>query len=60
MGFNLNSNEPVKSSYLEKLNNPSIFDDAFMVEMINNSFYESKISFGRLIGRESYNKKRHM
>ena len=35
-----------------------MFDGVFMVEMMNNSFYESKISFGRLIERERYNNKK--
>ena len=30
---------------LEKLANQSIFNSAFMIEMINNSFYESKSNF---------------
>ena len=30
---------------LEKLANQSIFNGAFMIEMIHNSFYESKSNF---------------
>ena len=30
---------------LEKLANQSIFNDAFMIEMTHNSFYESKSNF---------------
>ena len=57
MGFLLNSNKPMKSLYLEKLANQSIFNSAFMIEMINiNSFYKSKNNF-RLTKTESFNRK---
>ena len=57
MGFLLNSNKPIKSLQLEKLANQSIFNDAFMMEMINiNSFHKSKNNF-RLIKRKSSNRK---
>ena len=57
MGFLLNSNKPIKSLQLEKLANQSIFNDAFMIEMINiNSFHKSKNNF-RLIKRKSSNRK---
>ena len=55
--FLLSSNKPIKSLQLEKLANQSIFNDAFMIEMINiNSFHKSKSSF-RLIKRKSSNRK---
>ena len=58
MGFLLNSNKPIKSLQLEKLANQSIFNDAFMIEMINiNSFHKSKNNF-RLIKRKSSNRKK--
>ena len=41
MNFLLNSNKPVKTLQLEKLANQSIFNGAFMIEIINNYFYES-------------------
>ena len=42
---------------LEKLANQSIFNDVFMIEMINiNSFHKSKNNF-RLIKRKSSNRK---
>ena len=40
--FMLNSNEPVKVAHLEKLANQSMFNDALVKEMVNNSFSESK------------------
>ena len=45
----LNSNEPVKVSHLQKLANQSILNGALVIEMVYNSFYESKKNFGRLI-----------
>ena len=55
--FLLNSNKPIKSFQLEKLANQSIFNDVFMIEMINiNSFHKSKNNF-RLIKRKSSNRK---
>ena len=54
----LNSNKPIESSYLEKLANQSIFNGAFMIEMISTSFCGSMNNFGFLITRESsYQKK---
>ena len=44
-GFLLISNEPIKILQLKKLANQSIFNGAFMIEMIRNSFYESKNNF---------------
>ena len=42
---------------LEKLANQSIFNDVFMIEMINiNSFHKSENNF-RLIKRKSSNRK---
>ena len=47
----------MKSLYLEKLANQSIFNSAFMIEMINiSSFYKSKNNF-RLTKTESFNRK---
>ena len=40
--FMLNSNEPVKVAHFEKLANQSMFNDALVKEMVNNSFSESK------------------
>ena len=46
--FMLNSNEPVKVAHLQKLTNQSMLNGALALEMVNNSFRESKKSFGRL------------
>ena len=44
--FMLHSNEPIKVANLQKLTNQSMFnDDTFVVEMVNNSFGESKKKF---------------
>ena len=50
----LNSNEPIKVAHLEKLANQSIWNGALMIEMIYNSFNESKKNFGRLIKRGKF------
>ena len=50
----LNSNEPIKVAHLEKLANQSIWNGALMIEMIYNSFNESKKNFGRLIKRGTF------
>ena len=55
--FLLNSNKPIKCFQLEKLANQSIFNDVFLIEMINiNSFHKSKNNFC-LIKRKSCNRK---
>ena len=43
----LNSNKPIKILQLEKLANQSIFNGAFMIDIISNSFYESNNSFNK-------------
>ena len=47
--FKLISNEPIKVADLQKLANHLMLNDALVVEMVNNSFSESKKNFGRLI-----------
>ena len=47
--FKLISNEPIKVADLQKLANHLMLNDALVVEMVNNSFNESKKNFGRLI-----------
>ena len=47
--FMLISNEPIKVADLQKLANHLMLNDALVVEMVNNSFNESKKNFGRLI-----------
>ena len=49
----LNSNDPIKVAHLQKLANQSILHDALVIEMVNNSFNESKNNFVRLINQES-------
>ena len=44
-GFLLISNKPIKIFQLKKLVNQSLFNGAFMIEMISNSFYESQNNF---------------
>ena len=47
--FLLNSNKPIKVAHLQKLDNQSILNGALVIEMVYNSFSESKKNFGRLI-----------
>ena len=39
-----NSNEPIKVAHLQKLANQSLLNGALVMEMVNNSFIESKKS----------------
>ena len=52
--FMFNSDEPIKVVHLQKLANQSILNDALVIEMLNNSFSESKKNFGRLIKPETF------
>ena len=45
------SNERIKIAHLQKLANQSMMNRALMIEMINNTFSESKKNFGRLMKR---------
>ena len=45
------SNESIKIANLQKLANQSMVNGALVIEMINNSFSESKKNFGRLMKR---------
>ena len=45
----LNSNEPIKVTHLQKLANQSMLSGPRVIEMVNNSFSESKKNFGHLI-----------
>ena len=40
--FMLNSNEPIKVAHIQKLANQSILNGALVIEMVYNSFNESK------------------
>ena len=44
----LNSNEPIKVAHLQNLANQSMLKGALVIEMVNNSFSESKKNFGCL------------
>ena len=52
--FMLNSNEPIKVAHFQKLANQSMLNDTRTIEMVNNSFSESKKKFGHLIQRETF------
>ena len=54
----LNSNEPIKVAHLQKLTNQSLLNGALVMEIVNNSFSESKKNFNRLIKRKSSNRKK--
>ena len=55
----LNSNKPVKVAHLQKLANQSMLYGAFATEFVNNSFSESKKTFGRLIKRGTFYSKKN-
>ena len=48
------SNELIKVAHFQKLANQLILNDALVLEMISNSFSESKKNFGRLIKQETF------
>ena len=48
------TNEPIKVVHLQKLANQSLLNGALVMEMVNNSFSESKKNFGRLIKRKKF------
>ena len=47
--FILTSNGPIKVADLQKLASQLMLNDALMIEMVNNTFSESKKNFGHLI-----------
>ena len=49
-----NSNEPIKVAHLEKLANQSLLNGALVMQLVNNSFSESKKNFSRLIKRKKF------
>ena len=49
-----NSNKPIKVAHLQKLANQSLLNGALVMEMVNNSFSESKKNFGHLIKRKKF------
>ena len=56
--FVFNLNEPIKVAHLQKLANQSLLNGALVMEMVNNSFSESKKTFGRLIKRKKFYSKK--
>ena len=52
--FKLISNKPIKVAHLQKLANQSMVNGALAIEMVINSFGESKNNFGRLMKRGTF------
>ena len=52
--FMFETDEPIKVAHLQKLANQSLLNGALVMEIVNNSFSESKKSFSRLIKRKRY------
>ena len=52
--FTFKSKDPVKVAHLQKLANQSLLNNVFVMEMVNNSFSESKKNFVRLIKRKKF------
>ena len=48
------SSKPIKGADLQKLANQLVLNFALVIEMVNNSFSESKKNFGRLIKRGTF------
>ena len=48
------TNESIKVAHLPKLANQSVMNGALVMEMVNNTFSESKKNFGRLIKRKKF------
>ena len=49
--FMVISNKPIKIAHLQKLANQSMVNGALVIEMISNSFSDSKKNFVRLMKR---------
>ena len=52
--FMINSNQPIKAAHLQKLANQSILNGAFLIEMVNNTFIESRKNFGCLMKQVTF------
>ena len=52
--FMLVSNKPIKVAGLQKLANQLMLNGALVIQMVNNSFSESKKNFGRLLKRGTF------
>ena len=48
------SNERIKVAHFQKLTNQLMLNDAVVLEMVSNSFSETKKNFGRLIKQETF------
>ena len=55
-----NSNEPVKVAHLQKLANQSLLNGALVMEMVNNSFRESKKNLFDKVGNVLIDKNKDM
>ena len=47
----VNSSDPIKDAHFQKLTSQLLLNGALLIEMVNNSFSESKKNFGPLIMR---------
>ena len=52
--FMVDSNEPIKVAHPQKIANQSMLNGTLVIEIVNNSFSESKKNFGRLIKRGTF------
>ena len=52
--FMFNSNEPIKVAHLQKLAYQTLLNGALVMQIVNNSFSESKKNFSRLIKRKKF------
>ena len=50
----LNSNKPIKVPHIQKLANQSMLNGPLVIEMVNNSFSESKKNFSHLRNRGTF------
>ena len=55
-----NSNEPIKVAHLQKLANQSLLNGALVMEMVNNSFRESKKNLFEKVGNVLIEKNKDM
>ena len=55
-----NSNEPIKVAHLQKLANQSLLNGALVMEMVNNSFRESKKNLSDKVGNVLIEKNKDM
>ena len=55
-----NSNEPIKVAHLQKLANQSLLNGALVMEMVNNSFRESKKNLFDKVGNVLIEKNKDM